>query len=553
MKIHSLLIASFSVLTALTAAAGTVNETFATDPSQRGWQSFGNTNLFTWNSTNQNLQVTWDSTSPNSYFYLPLGKGNALTTNDAFTLSFDLNLNDITPSGGGQEIAVGLLNFFEATNTTFSRTTANSPDLVEFDYFPDTGFGNSLGTTLADFTVNSAVFAGFYFIDGTEPLVPGVTYHIVFSHAAGSPIVSGQVYTNGVLYSVEASTFGSITDFRVDTLAIESYADDGFGDDILAHGSVDNITFTYSPPEASETVVMENFFSNPAQTGWNTFGDTNLFQWDSTNGVLDVTWDTSQSNSYYYKPLGTTLTKADAFAVDFDLQLKDIQHTNSFEIALGLFNFGEATDPNFSRGAAFSPDLFEFDYFPDNGLGSPSTAATMADDTGGFTNYPNFYFIYDTRPINPGTTYHVRLQHAAGSSMLSGEVLTNGQVYTTMPNAFPGDLADFQLDTLAVSSYSGAGQDPSFVGSILAHGTVDNLMVTLPPPSRNLVVTNSGSQWQVQFGSFTNWQYTLQRSADLVNWSDASFPASGTGNMMTLIDTNAAALQAFYRIRANQL
>jgi hypothetical protein len=554
MKIRSLIITSLSVLTALTAAASTISETFATDPFQRGWQAFGNTNLFTWDSTNQNLDVTWDSTSPNSYYYLPLG--NVFTTNDAFTLSFDLNLNDITPINFGQQIAVGLLDFSEATNAIFSRATANSPDIVEFDYFPATVYytNNSIDSTLIDFTEWSGNYNDYYFTYGNEALVPGVTYHIVINHAAGSPTVSGQVYTNGVLYSAEANISpGPITDFRIDTLAIESYADDGFGDDILAHGSVDNVSFTYSPPEASETVVMENFFSDPAQTGWNVFGNTNLFQWDSTNLALDVTWDTSQSNSYYYKSLGTTLTRADAFAVDFDLELNDLQYTNSFELALGLFNLGEATNPDFQRGVGYTPDLFEFDYFPDNGLGSPSTAATLADDTGGLTNFPNLYFIYDTMPINPGTTYHVRLQHTAGSAMLSGEVLTNGQVYTTMPNAFPGDFTDFQLDTLAVCSYSGAGQDTNYVGSILAHGTVDNFIVTLPPPSRNLIVTNSDSQWQVQFGSFVNWQYTLQRSTDLINWNDASLPTGGTGNIMTLNDTNAAATEAFYRIRANQL
>lgn len=553
MKIRSILIASLSVLTALTAGAGTISETFTNDPSQRGWQAFGNTNLFTWDSTNQNLQVTWDSTSPNSYYYLPLGK--VFTTNDAFTLSFDLNLTDITPINFGQEIAVGLFRLSEATNATFARTAfdPNSPDLVEFDYFPDTGFGNSLGTTMADFTVSPANDSDFYFTDGPEPLVPGVTYHIVINHAAGSSIVSGQVYTNGVLYSAEAGVFsGPITDFHVDTLAIESYADDGFGDDILAHGTVDNITFSYSPPEASETVVMENFFSDPAQTGWNTFGNTNLFQWDSTNEVLDVTWDSSQSNSYYYKALGTTLTMADAFAVDFDIELNDLEYTNSFELALGLLNLGYATDPAFSRATGYSPDLFEFDYFPDDGLGEPSISATMADDTGGVASFPDFYFIYDNLPMNPSTLYHVRLEHAAGSAMLTGDVLTNGVVYTTLPYAFPGTLTNFQMDTVAVCNYSGAGQDPAFAGSILAHGTVDNFIVTLPPPSRNLVVTNNGSQWQVQFGSFLNWQYTLQRSTNLVNWGDAALPAGGTGQTMTLTDTNLATINAFYRISASQ-
>ena len=46
------------------AQAVTLTEDFSTDPMQNGWQVFGDTNLFTWDSTNQNLAVTWDSTQP---------------------------------------------------------------------------------------------------------------------------------------------------------------------------------------------------------------------------------------------------------------------------------------------------------------------------------------------------------------------------------------------------------------------------------------------------------------------------------------------------------
>jgi len=31
------------------------------------------------------------------------------------------------------------------------------------------------------------------------------------------------------------------------------------------------------------TTITEGFSSNPLQNGWQIFGDTNLFQWDSTN------------------------------------------------------------------------------------------------------------------------------------------------------------------------------------------------------------------------------------------------------------------------------
>jgi thiamine pyrophosphate-dependent acetolactate synthase large subunit-like protein len=66
-------------------------------------------------------------------------------------------------------------------------------------------------------------------------------------------------------------------------------------------------------------------------------------------------------------------------------------------------------------------------------------------------------------------TYHVTLTHLAGEATLSATVYTNGQIYTTMPNAYSGPFTDFRLDTLSVSSYE---QDPYYPDMVLAHGTV---------------------------------------------------------------------------------
>jgi hypothetical protein len=81
--VHTLAIAGlFASL--LSARAFTFNENFAHNPSADGWQTFGDTNLFQWNSTNQNLGVTWDSTHTNSYFFHPLDF--AVTANDDFRI-----------------------------------------------------------------------------------------------------------------------------------------------------------------------------------------------------------------------------------------------------------------------------------------------------------------------------------------------------------------------------------------------------------------------------------------------------------------------------------
>src|SRR5882757_10885173 len=90
--------------------------------------------------------------------------------------------------------------------------------------------------------------------------------------------------------------------------------------------------------------ITENFATNPAADGWQLFGNTNLFHWDATNQNLAVTWDSSQSNSYFHHPLGTILGKDDDFQASFDLQLNDIAagvNTNkpdTIEVAIGFMN-----------------------------------------------------------------------------------------------------------------------------------------------------------------------------------------------------------------------
>lgn len=239
-KIISLALASLFVLS---VNAATITENFSSDPLQHGWQIFGDTNLFHWNDTNQNLEVTWDSSQPNSYFYHPLG--TILTRDDAFIVSFDLQLNDATASNYGSPLAIGLFNFSNATNASFSRGGGTAPNIFEFDYFPDTGYGDSIDATLIDTNFG---FTDFYFAYDNKTLNPGITYQVTLTHTAGTTNLSGQVLTNGVLYTALPNVYaGPITDFRLDTLSISSYQDDGYGDDILAHGAVKNFVVTLPP------------------------------------------------------------------------------------------------------------------------------------------------------------------------------------------------------------------------------------------------------------------------------------------------------------------
>lgn len=290
------------------------------------------------------------------------------------------------------------------------------------------------------------------------------------------------------------------------------------------------------------TLLREKFATDPALDGWQVYGDTNLFQWDATNLVLDVTWDSTQTNSYYYHPLDRTYTEADGFCVQFDLTLADAVAVGYFELAIGLCNYAGATNATFSRANAISPDLFEFDYYPD-GMASwgPSIDATLAD------SHDHFYFQFDaTQPLPLGVTCRVVLIHPAGESTISATVFTNGQVMTTLPNVYSNGTGDFQVDTLAVFNYTTT--DDSYGDSVWAHGTVGNLAFASPLP---VGLTQSIGMGQVQFSSDTNWVYTLEQSADFQTWAAVADVTAGNGTNLLLQATNPPVGAAFYRVRAD--
>ncbi|MDP7584190.1 MAG: hypothetical protein QF920_00175, partial [Verrucomicrobiota bacterium] len=122
---------------------------------------------------------------------------------------------------------------------------------------------------------------------------------------------------------------------------------------------------------------IENFSANPLANGWAAHGDESLFEWDAEGEALAVTWDSEKPNSNFHRPLGLTLTEADTFAFAFDIALDEVKagHLDgqpyTFEVALGLINSKSAKADGFSRGTGSdSPNLVEWDYFPDTGFGA---------------------------------------------------------------------------------------------------------------------------------------------------------------------------------------
>jgi len=120
-----------------------------------------------------------------------------------------------------------------------------------------------------------------------------------------------------------------------------------------------------------------------------------------------------------------------------------------------------------------------------------------------------------------------------------------GQVTGLLPRSTNGTLptgtrfVEFTLTNRVVTGLNDASADNlSFV-------------LTLPP----FFITAHGKMtngWRVECASRTNLLYVLERSPNLETWTEATPPAPGTGQTIVLVDTNAPAGQAFYRVGSRQ-
>jgi len=307
-------------------------------------------------------------------------------------------------------------------------------------------------------------------------------------------------------------------------------------------------------------VISESFDTAPSQGAWRTFGDSSLFYWNATNHNLEVTWDSSHSNSFFYHSLGTILTTNDDFSFSFDLRLLDIHagstpgKTNEFEIAIGLINFHNATNSNAYRGAGVSRtygvrNIVEFDYFPDAGFGD-TFATTVISSNNAFAYYNNF-----PRTISTGVTYRITMSYTASNQLLRTSATTNGVPFSPLEAVSLTGKPDFRVDSFAITSYSDAVQvgSPNYYGSVLAHGAVDNTQMVLPStPLSQLQLRRTNLVWRAGFISTTNWLYTLEGSADSSAWTAVSASVNGTGGMLWLGDTNVSGTKSLYRVKAER-
>jgi len=304
---------------------------------------------------------------------------------------------------------------------------------------------------------------------------------------------------------------------------------------------------------AQAAVFTETFSANPLEHGWVSMGASSLFHWDEAAGVLQVTWDSAQPNSYFCRALGSEVTTADDFELAFDLALQDIEvgttagKPYTFQIAVGLVNLQGATAPGFLRGTGFSsPNLVEFDYFPDSGFGatvSPTLISTNHQFASGFT-FP--------LELTPGHTFRATMRYTAANRTLTTSLTKDGQPYGKVDDvALGASFSDIRVDHVAVLSYSDEGQDPPFAGSVRAHGWVDNIALTLPDvPVTTVAGTYAGGRFVMPLPGLPGWQYTLQRTTDFLKWDNAAGPIDGIGERQVIIDEAPPRERAFYRLQA---
>lgn len=316
------------------------------------------------------------------------------------------------------------------------------------------------------------------------------------------------------------------------------------------------VLLAFAPLAASlaawPATYFEEFASDPAVRGWTATGETSLFQWDSVARNLAVTWNSAQPNSYFLLPLRTFLTRDDDFTLEFDLRLQSIAvgttpgKASTFEIALGFINRAQATGAGFWRGSGVdSPNLVEWDYFPDSGFGATVAAAMISGSHQWATSF--------NAPVELilDQTYHFRLDYQARTRTLEFAQTVGGQSTRLEPATIKSGFGDFAVDALAISSYSDVGQDPMYGGSVFARGTVDNVRLELPePPIRRFTGGPDGATWQAGFTGWLGWRYTLEASSDLSEWNAVSATIDGDGHRQTLVDPHPSPDRSFYRLQA---
>ena len=278
------------------------------------------------------------------------------------------------------------------------------------------------------------------------------------------------------------------------------------------------------------------------------------FAWDEAAGNLRVTWDSEQPNGFFHLPLPTTLTDVDDFEMWFDVTLEslgvgfDSGSIYAYEVlSVGFINRGMAFSEEFRRtNASRSPNILEFDYFPDTGF--KDTVAIVAVDSESRYANPSHNF-----PLTLATAvaHSVSIVYSAEDRTVRTTMTVAGEPFGTIKDVVlptPDRFAGFSFDAFSISVY----QDFTSWGWMTATGTIDNVRLLLPdPPELELEVASAGDSLMVRFEALAGWRFQVQRSEDLGEWTDVGHPVIGVGQPVELAGIRPNG-EGFFRLRLNR-
>lgn len=308
--------------------------------------------------------------------------------------------------------------------------------------------------------------------------------------------------------------------------------------------------------DVSGESFSEGFEQSPRERGWEIVGDATLFRWDAAAGGLGVTWDSSRSNSFFLRRLAAPVTPSDDFAFGFDLTLS--QHAvgtapgkpGTFQIAMGLINVADAMDPGFQRGVFLrSRNLVEWTWFaaqPDGAIAASLSPAIVPADGRLPWGYSDSFVQLET-----GVRYGFGLRYTATNRTLRIAMTADGVALPDpAPVVLPRSFTRFRVDALSIHSYSDAGQDPRYAGSVHAVGIVDDVWWQGPgSPVGPVRLQGQGSGRRVVTATRSGWVYWLEGSDDLKGWGRIGAEVPGTGGDVAFEDPETGGGEhRFYRV-----
>lgn len=304
---------------------------------------------------------------------------------------------------------------------------------------------------------------------------------------------------------------------------------------------------------APAAVHVEDFATDPEARGWRVHGDPSPFAWDALNAQLEVTWDSTRPNAFFFRPLDTVLTRSDDFRMAATLRVSELATSSpqeTFQIAFGLLRRTDAFRTNFFRGAGIHPlhgarNLVEFAYFPASETIAPTFSAVAVG-----TNYTRWATV-DLFPLELilDEPFRVEVRFRKEGQVLSLRVQRDGEPYGTREQVLATGLGDFRLDAFAIAAYSGEHQPAGYGGQIRARGSVDDVEIETPDPPRlaiELVRTPTANQ--VSLPVLEGWRPRLQRSRDLQGWDNLPIEAIEASARWIFEDREVLTHATWYRV-----